>query len=116
MATKLDCPLCGRRLVQPGSPGLVTCDGCEGEFDPRVLVYRPHSIFKQVLGWVLVCGGGLNGIPPLLDAFVLFTVALNMTFFGLLAIRLIITVGLIAWGLSLTKGTMVIPRQATDNL
>jgi hypothetical protein len=115
MATKLDCPLCGRRLVQPGSPGIVICDGCEGEFDPKHLVYRFPSVFKQVLGWVIVFAGARIGIPTLLEAFIFFTVAINVTFFGLLALRLIIAVGLIAWGLSLTKGTMVIPGQATDN-
>jgi hypothetical protein len=78
------------------------------------LVYRPPSFFKQALGWVIVCAGGWIVIPPLFYAFILFAVALNVTFFGLLALRLILAVGLIAWGLSLTKGTMVMPSQAMD--
>ena len=30
----LECPFCGRALGPRTAPGPVTCDGCEGEFDP----------------------------------------------------------------------------------
>jgi hypothetical protein len=103
---KLECPYCGRSLKPPPEAGIVTCDGCEQQFEPAKVQIKPPSIAREAGGWVLLVFGIVTLVPAV-------TVALRIDFhardvpFRLLGTFLIPAV-LIFTGLALKRGRAAI--------
>ena len=99
---KLECPYCGRKLKPPPESGIVTCDGCEQQFEPAKVQIKPPSIAREAGGWVLLAFGIVMLVPAV-------TATLRIDFhardvpFRLLGMFLIPAV-LIFTGLALKRG------------
>ncbi len=58
MATKIQCPFCERVLTLRYDSGpIVSCDGCERQFNAGKLIYQPASLIRRFVGWSLVVIG-----------------------------------------------------------
>ncbi len=57
MAAKLECPHCGRALAAEFDDGPVTCDGCNGTFDPSKVRYVPVPLPRRIAGAALIAVG-----------------------------------------------------------
>jgi hypothetical protein len=111
----MECPFCERNLKVRDNSGPVTCDGCEGRFNPGKLRYQPASLARQVAGWVLIIIGGSNLLWII--GVVLVTVSIETAkppgsrdweIPLLLTMTCFVPSLLLAVGLALTRGRMVI--------
>jgi hypothetical protein len=59
MAGNLECPYCGRALPWDFEDGPVTCDGCEGTFDPAKVRYEPVNMRRRIAGAALLAVGAM---------------------------------------------------------
>ena len=109
---KLECPYCGRMLKPSLEAGIVTCDGCEQQFEPARVRIKPPSIAREAGGWVFLVFGIVMLVPAV-------TVALRIDFhardvpFRLFGMFLIPAV-LIFAGLALKRGKAAVDRASAE--
>jgi hypothetical protein len=65
---KLECPYCGRNLKPPPEAGIVTCAGCEQQFEPGKVRTKPPSVGRAAIGWVLFVFGIVLLVPAVTAA------------------------------------------------
>jgi hypothetical protein len=122
MAAKHHCPFCERQLAVHNDCGpILTCDGCGGQFNPGKLLYRPASVMRQILGWILI----LTGVFDLFGSVSLFVFAAIFTGVGgadsggidlmfVFAINCVFSFAVFAGGLALKRGRIVIDTSPAE--
>lgn len=122
MATKIQCPFCERVLtLRYDSGAIVSCDGCDRQFNAGKLTYQPASLFRRFVGWSLA----VIGLCQLLGsiAAILFVVSIetarnagprnwDITFFP--AMVCLFALIQVSGGLALARGRMVVIPSKDD--
>jgi hypothetical protein len=67
---------------------------------------------RRVIGLIIVLFGASIALAPLISTLVLFGIA-DRGYLGLLAIRFLFALLIIAWGVSLSKGKWVLKHTST---